>query len=129
MKLTQAIAIAALALAAAGCTIGHVEDPKPGQYADYRSLAIDRAQKISIQGVPEPLMRQVRTCMIDTSLDYITPAELERWNAYARGQVAIPQSEYQAFDRELQKRMGDDVIPTMQKKCPSTMAELAKYKA
>ena len=122
------VALLAIVLGIAGCVIGHFEDPKPGQYADYRAFAYDRAKAYTLKGIPDDLNHELQICTVDTSMDYMTPVELERWNAYARGETKIPQSEFEAYDRELQSRMGDDAISQMRKKCPSTMTELDKYK-
>jgi len=127
MKKLFMIAVAALA----GCVVGpKFDDPKPGQYPDYRALGYDRAKVYQLQGVPPALNRQVQVCMVDVTIEHMTPSELSHWDSYARAEIKVPQSEIDAYDREVSARLKKaDMESEMRKSCPDTYAELMKYKA
>jgi hypothetical protein len=128
MKLLFALAIAGLVLS--GCAV-NVDRPTPGQYSDYREMAYDESKAMNIEGVPEELKRKLQICTVDTTMDFMTPSEIQWVNAYARGEVDIRRSDYRSFEDSLIDRMGgrDGTLKAMAKKCPVVMAELSKYKA
>lgn len=64
-----------------GCVTIKVPPPKAGEFSNYREFAYNRSRILSWPGVPAELQAKARTCMVDVSIGYITPTEMERLNA------------------------------------------------
>jgi uncharacterized protein YceK len=127
------IAIVGLAVACllTGCISIHMDDPKPGQFGNYREMLYRRMEIFQWKDVPATVQAKVRTCAVDSMMPYITPAELEHLDAYARGEAKMSDSEIAQFDRDLQSRMGgkDGGLEAMKRTCPETVKEAEKYKS
>jgi hypothetical protein len=128
MKLISALVIAGLLLG--GCVTLKMEEPKPGQYANYRDMMYSKMRAFHWKDVPLNLETTMVTCSVDILVNNMTPVERDRMDAYARGEIKISDAEGSAFERTLRSRVdkvGFD--QAMTETCPATAAELAEFRA
>jgi hypothetical protein len=119
-----------VAAALAGCVQVHVDDPKPGQYSNYREMAYHRMQLVSFKGLPESLNAKLRTCAVDAAWPYYTPKELEALDAYARGEKPLP-GWAGDLDHEIAMRMGGTagINAKLQRQCGDVLTEAKNYQS
>jgi hypothetical protein len=127
----SAAVAATFALCVAGCVNAQLpENDSPpdipkGRYTDFREMAYSRIQTFSVAGMPDKLMSEFRTCMIDTLYPYYTKAEIERLDAYARGENQLSAAEYDQIDTQMRGRLGgkEATKAALRATCPDTMKE------
>ena len=117
------------ALLLAGCFTIQAPVPQKGQYTNCREFAYSQMKMFSWQGVPAKTQDQMRTCMVDAIYPNYTPAEVDRLNAYARGENQMSAGELQTMDREIGERMGGPkgAAAALMTICPDTIREMQKY--
>jgi hypothetical protein len=115
----------------AGCVQIHVDEPKPGEFSNYREFAYNRARMMSWRGVPADLQARARICAVDATIPYFTPVEMERLDAYARGEGGMTDADITRMDREIESRIGGEtgVEAALQRTCPETVHDLKAWAA
>jgi len=105
--------------------------PKPGQYGNYREMALDRANKVFWRGVPEDLQQRAKSCAVDLAVEWLTPGELQKLDAYARGEGGLTESDVQRMDHDVSARMGGStgVQAKMEQTCPDTVRDIKAWRA
>jgi hypothetical protein len=125
-----ALAPAVIAIMLAGCVTVKMEEPKPGQYSNYRDMMYSKMGALHWKGVPRDLETKMVTCAVDVLVNNLTPEERERLDDYARAEVKMSQAEVDRLDKEMRSRLDDATFQSeMQRTCPETAAELAAFRA
>jgi uncharacterized protein YceK len=128
MKKLLALAIAVAVIG--GCVTVKMEEPKPGQYANYRDMMYSKMRAFHWKDVPQRLETKMVTCTVDIIVNSLTPEEAARLDAYARAEITMSDSEKAALDRRMRNRLDDATFGReMEKTCPETAAELADFRA
>jgi hypothetical protein len=125
LKLITAAIAATSVLCVSGCvSVSPPEIPK-GRYTNFREMAYSRMQMFSVKGMPDKLQNQFRTCMVDTLYPYYTKIEIERLDAYARGESQLSADEFNQIDSQMKARIGgkEATKAALRATCPDTMKE------
>ena len=100
--------------------------PKPGEYASYREMALDRTKQATWRAVPPDLAQRAWTCFFDTKISYFTPGEMKKADSYARGDDSITTAELWQIEQDARFRMGGEAETeaAMSRICPAVVADL-----
>jgi len=112
----------------AGCANSQPYREEPGKYADARTYERIRMQSAYWTGATPALNADIKECLLDTIFAQITPAELARLDAFARGEISMPREEYDGMYDKVMERGGGKAGLTskMAASCPDTVAEADK---
>lgn len=115
-----------------GCASQPTQAPmmEPGRYADYRAFATDQTEHMKWNNVPAPLQAELRACLIQTTFQNYTPAELEKLDAWARGEQQLSVKEIKDLNAQAAARAGatdSDLLNAVRHQCPETVAKVEPY--
>lgn len=104
-----------------------------GKYANYHDLvAAAAAIRVRDQSAPDAVKARFEECWADDTVSALTPDELKKLNAYARGEHDLAAGELQQMNDMIETRRrllgrtqpGIDRISTT---CPQDIPEFKKY--
>lgn len=101
-----------------------------GRYADYRALVTEQTSHMGFEGpskIPENLQQETRICLVNLVMANLTPAEMARFDSYARGEIPISEQELSSVGDVVLKRAdpsGTALVANMHALCPSTIDQL-----
>jgi hypothetical protein len=117
------------ALAIAACVTINVPKVTPGAYPNYREMLVAQLEAVPFNA-PREFIHSYGICGADVMADNLTPAELDRLDRYARGELKISDSELKKIDDDLRSRIGGQggLMSEMRERCPEVVKEAEAYK-
>lgn len=129
MRSAAVLAAVAIVIPISGCITIQVPKVTPGNYPNYREMLVAQMEVLPF-AAPKDLIRRFSICGADVTVDHLTPAELERLDRFARGELKLADSELKELDSDLRDRIGgeDGLGREMNERCPEVVKEADAYK-
>ena len=132
MRAFRSVVAGAVAAAlTVGCVTVEVHRVIRGSYPNYREMAVAQMDLAPYyEGVPRDLVHRINIFAADVALRHYTPAEMERLDKYARGELHLSDEEVDEIHSDAEDRAGGvkKAYEEAKQKCPDVFRDAEAYR-
>jgi hypothetical protein len=104
----------------------------PGRYDSYRDLLETTAIETKFpQGTPEAVKKSYYRCAASFVLSGVSPTDLPKLDAYARGQMDLPISELNRINADIERKLGRPLtqggLERLEPFCSADLPQIQNY--